>query len=369
MALPTNRPIRFLQVNTFYPAYLRDFYGVRPNLVDADYNAHIDALLDDGFSGVHMLTRSLSKLGWDTFQVLANAAPAQRAWLKKNDFHLAEPLDIKLVTAMQIELFKPDVLYFTDVVLFDSNFLRKLPTRPPLTIGWRGFPIPAGTDLSAYDVIATSFDRLFDEAPTFGAKDVQRHSPGFPLDLRFDDSETFDRDVIFSGTITAKHVSRLTMLQRLWQASRGEDGGPSFSFDIFMPDASALPPAMQAVNKGSVWGNTMLRTLRRSRVVINPAVDGYDQPPNMRVIEATGAGAFLLTNHHPDLGKFFTPGEELETFKDVDELIAKTRYALAHEEQRRAIARAGRARCLKDHNLTQATRGFHDMIVHKLSGQ
>jgi len=196
---------------------------------------------------------------------------------------------------------------------------------------------------------------------------VQHHTPAFPADLAFDEADTFDRDVIFSGTITAKHVSRITTLQRLWLASKGADGGPPFTFDIFMPDPSALPPVMQAANKGSVWGNTMLRTLRRSRVVINDAVDGYDQPPNMRVIEATGAGAFLLTNHHPDLGKFFVPGEELETFHDVDELIAKTRYALANEERRRTIAKAGRARCLKDHNLADAIKRFRDMVLRKLS--
>src|SRR5581483_6430230 len=148
--------------------------------------------------------------------------------------------------------------------------------------------------------------------------------PGFPTDFQPEEPAVYERDVVFSGSVTSQHISRVALLQEIWRASRGEDGGRPFGFELFMPDVSMFPPAMQAINRGSVWGNAMLRCLSRSRIVINVAVDGFDvQPPNMRVIEATGAGAFLLTNDHPDLAKFFTPGQELETFANGDELIAK----------------------------------------------
>ncbi len=65
---PSNRPIRFLQVNTFYPRYLEDFYASRPRLVDAEYDTQIDALLDDGFASSHIFTRALRELGFETMQ-------------------------------------------------------------------------------------------------------------------------------------------------------------------------------------------------------------------------------------------------------------------------------------------------------------
>ncbi len=360
--------LRFLQVNTFYPAYLRDFYAARPHLVSASFQAQIDAFLDDGFSGGHMLTRELARRGWTTHQIIANAVPAQRRWLAENELSLPEPLDIGLTTAMQIQMIRPDVVYFTDVIQFDSRFLRKIPTRPKLLLGWRGFGLPPGADLAEYDAIVSSFDRTFVEAPKFGAKDVQRHYPGFPTDFPAAEPIVYDRDVVFSGSVTSQHATRVALLQLIWRASRGEDGGRQFGFELFMPDVSMFPAEMQALNRGSVWGNTMLTTLRRSRVTLNIAVDGFDvQPPNMRVIEATGAGAFLITNAHPELSRFFEPGEELETFADAAEMIAKIRAYLSEDAKRAAIAARGRMRCLNDHSLPVSAAAFEAMIESKLS--
>ena len=121
------------------------------------------------------------------------------------------------------------------------------------------------------------------------------------------------------------------------------------------------------LNRGSVWGNAMLSTLRRSRITVNVAVDGFDvQPPNMRVIEATGAGAFLITNAHPELQRFFTPGEELETFSDAGDMIAKIRHYLENDDARAAVAVRGRARCLRDHSLAASAAAFEHVIETKL---
>ncbi|TAK98957.1 MAG: glycosyltransferase family 1 protein [Rhodospirillaceae bacterium] len=370
MAVPADRPIRFLQVVTSYPAYLRDFYADRPELQSAPYAQHIEALLDDGFSGCHNLSREMARAGWQAETIVTNAAPAQRKWLAEQQLTLPEPVDGVLVAAMQIQMFRPDVVYFNEIALFDSHFLRKLPTRPSLVVGWRGFGIPAGTDLAEYDVIVSSFDRTFTEAPRFGARDVQRHYPGFPGDFHAEDTPVYERDVIFSGSITGQHVSRVALLQLIWRASRGDDGGQPFGFELFMPDVSMFPAEMRALNRGSLWGNTMLRALGRSRITINIAVDGFDvQPPNMRVIEATGAGAFLMTNAHPDLSRFFSPGQELETFGNGDELIAKIRYYLAHDTERRVIAKQGHLRCLKDHSLVASAARFRAMIENKLAAK
>ena len=142
MAVPTDRPIRFLQVVTFYPTYLRDFYAARPDLQTAPYAAHVDTLLDDGFSGYHNLSRELAKTGWDAGTIVANALQAQRRWLSENGLTLPEPLNGSLLAAMQIQMLQPDVVYFTDIVQFDSKFVRSLPTRPRLAIGSNATILP-----------------------------------------------------------------------------------------------------------------------------------------------------------------------------------------------------------------------------------
>ena len=82
----------------------------------------------------------------------------------------------------------------------------------------------------------------------------------------------------------------------------------------------------------------------------------------MRLIEATGAGAFLLTSHHPELGKFFTPGEEIKTFRTPQELVSKIFYYLSQPAQRDEIAARGQARCLAKHGLTKRAAWFADLM-------
>lgn len=137
---------RFLQLNTFYPAYLRDFYAAHPGLADAPYRTQLNALLDDGFSGPHMMTRGMAERGWETFHVIANAVEMQKRWLKESDMSFSEPLNSAFIAAMQIEMFRPNVIYILDPCAFDSKFIRQIPTRPDVVTGWRGFPIPPGTD-------------------------------------------------------------------------------------------------------------------------------------------------------------------------------------------------------------------------------
>jgi len=99
-------------------------------------------------------------------------------------------------------------------------------------------------------------------------------------------------------------------------------------------------------------------------------VDAFDnQPPNMRLIEATGAGSFLLTPDHSELPSFFSPTEEIETFRTPAELMAKIRYFLSDEEAREAIALRGQQRCLKDHALSARALWLKDILIEELAAQ
>ena len=355
--------MRFLQINTFYPAYLRDFYGARPHLLLADYATQINALLDDGFSDTHIFTRPLRAHGFETFQVIANNPVSQGTWLKENGLPVGDPVDCAQATALQIERFAPDIVYTTDVIVLGTPFFKGLKTRPRLIAGWRGFPLPSGTDLSAYDLILTSFDRIFAEAKACGARTVERFHPGVPEDCPvLAEKREITWDVVFSGTITQEHMKRAAMVNMLAEMSSDQTAG--FSFGIFMPNASALSPLAQRLNQGARWARDMLRLLRSARIVVNIDADAFGgQPPNMRLIEATGVGAFLLTANHPELPHFFQPATEVETFRTPNELAAKVLYYLANPDQGAEIARRGQERCLRDHGLKQRTAWFCDIMT------
>ena len=354
--------MRFLQINTYYPAYLHDFYAARPHLLSAGYQTQIDALLDDGFSDSHIFSRTLTEQGFETFQVAINNPVSQNAWLSSQGLQSRPDSQHTLTTLQQIESFAPDVVYTTDVVTLSSSLLHQLKRRPRIVAGWRGYPLPDRADLSAYDLILTSFDRIFDEAKTLGAKNVERFHPGFPENIKvLDEPREFDWDVVFSGSVTPEHGRRIALLNMLAEISR--DPASAFSFGIFMPDAKALSPLVQSLNQPAVWAHDMLRLLRKSKIVVNIDIDAFGaQPPNMRLIEATGAGAFLLTPFHPELKNFFEPGVEVETFRNENELVSKIQYYLTDADAREQIAKKGQDRCLSDHSHKARTSWIADIF-------
>jgi hypothetical protein len=359
---PTARKPRFLQINTFYPAYLADFYTVRPHLMNAPYVAQIEALLDDGFADSHIFTRPLRAHGFETMQVVANNGISQGAWLREQGLTTTEPVDSAQATLRQIEAFAPDVVYTTDVETLHAGFFRQVKSRPPVIAGWRGFPLQAHTDLSCYDLILTSFDRIFEEAPARGAKRVERFHPGFPENSPvIREPRNISWDVVISGTVTHQHLKRIQTINMLAEMSRDEFA--PFSLGLFMPNASALSPLAQSLNRGALWAHEMLRLLRSARIVVNIDVDAFGaQPPNMRLIEATGAGAFLLTSYHPELKTFFTPGEEIETFRTPQELASKILYYLAEPALCDEMGAKAQARCIAEHGLSKRASWFADIM-------
>lgn len=352
---------RFLQVNTFYPDYLRDFYAARPHLQTASYDAQMDALLDDEFSGTHIFTRPLKAHGFETLNVIANNPFTQGAWLREHGYAVGDKVDVAQATLRQIHDFAPDVFYTNDVVTFHAGFFRAVEKRPPVVAGWRGFPLPATSDLSAYDLILTSFDRMFDEAKAHGARHVERFHPGFTDEsLVLREPREINFDVVISGSVTPQHLKRVQIVNMIAEMSREP---PGFAFGLFTARAQALSTLAQQMNRGARWGLEMLRTIRNARILVNIDVDAFDgQPPNMRLIEATGSGAFLLTTHHPELAKFFEPGEEIETFRTPQELASKISYYVAMPERADEIARRGQARCLRDHSRSSRAAWLADIL-------
>ncbi|MCL4404052.1 glycosyltransferase [Patescibacteria group bacterium] len=72
-----------------------------------------------------------------------------------------------------------------------------------------------------------------------------------------------------------------------------------------------------------------------------------------RCLEIPAAGTFMLSTYTDDLNRMFKEGKEAEYFRTTEEMAEKIKYYLAHDDLRRKIAAAGRARLLKDGHETK----------------
>jgi spore maturation protein CgeB len=70
---------------------------------------------------------------------------------------------------------------------------------------------------------------------------------------------------------------------------------------------------------------------------------------NPRTFEIAACRGFQLVDFRSDLPELFKIGEEIITFKTLEDLREKARYYLKHPEKRRKIASKAQERVLKDH--------------------
>jgi len=376
-----NERIKFLQVHTFYGAALDDLYSRIPGLENRPYACQVEEIVKDAFSAIHIFAPYLSDFCYDPTFIVANNLHSQVQWMKEHALYSTNSrVNIHDWVKTQIEVLKPDVLYLTDPITFDGNFIAKLTHKPKLTIGWRAAVIPLDTKWNGFDMMLSLLDGLLDRARELGAARTTRFYPGFPVWI-------YDRikhiqpqyDVVFCGQISPRqHARRNRLLQRIAEES-GEGG---FSCAYYLSgDQSLFSPEIKRVDQGAKYGLEMHKALRTGRIAVDARAShgmidmagkiiddfGKDQTANMRIFEATGSGCLLLTEHFDHLSEFFDIGREIETFRSEEELIEKIRYYTLHPDERDTIARRGHERCLREHSMTVRARAFDELIKRELS--
>ena len=106
--------------------------------------------------------------------------------------------------------------------------------------------------------------------------------------------------------------------------------------------------------RGEAWADEMSDLLAGSQITLNRHIDiaeGYAN--NMRLYEATGMGACLLTDAKVNLPCLFEPDREVVTYDTPKEAVGKLKQLLAEPQAAAAIAARGQARTLREHTYSQ----------------
>jgi spore maturation protein CgeB len=86
----------------------------------------------------------------------------------------------------------------------------------------------------------------------------------------------------------------------------------------------------------------------------------------MRLFEATGMGACLLTDGLEGLGQFFEEGREVVGYGSAAEAVEKAAYLLDHPAEAAKIGRAGRERVLREHLFSHRWPELRELLLAEL---
>lgn len=351
-------------IDTYYPAFLTSFYAENQFLEGESYQAQLQSLLSACFGTSDFYSRHLNSLGCEAQDLVVNCVPLQQAWAAANGVpfsklairvphrlfrlplvgrYLARLPGLIDVAVAQIKATRPDVLYCQDLSFFPGNVLAELRQYVRLIVGQIACPLPPDSFLKGYDLILTSFPHFVPRLREMGvASEYFR--------IGFDERVLsllggVDKDIDFSfvGGISRHHGGAIPLLEHL---------AAHTDIQLFGYGANTLPMTspLRQRHGGEVWGLDMYRALARSRMTLNRHINvAENNANNMRLYEATGVGAMLLTDRKDNLQELFDVGNEVVTYSSKDEAAELVQYYLEHPHEAEKIAKAGQQRTLRDH--------------------
>ena len=356
--------MRLTIVDTYYPAFLADFYSRRPTLDEQDYQTQLQVLISACFGTSDFYSSHLKGLGCEAQDLVVNCVPLQQAWARANGVafskyairvphrlfrlplvgsYLAGLPGLMDVAVEQIKATRPDVLYCQDLSFFPSKVLAELRQYVRLIVGQIACPLPPDSFLKGYDLILTSFPHFVPRLRELGI--VSEY-----FRIGFDDRilsllGSMDKDIDFSfvGGISRHHGGAIPLLKHLVAET---------NMRLFGYGANSLPKSslLRQRHEGDVWGLDMYRALARSRMTLNRHINvAENNANNMRLYEATGVGAMLLTDRKDNLQELFDVGNEVLAYSSKEEASELVQYYLDHPREAEKIAKAGQQRTLRDH--------------------
>ena len=354
--------MRFLLVSTDYPAFLSSLYSRNPDLSEASYEKQQQVRAESLFSLADFYSSNLRKLGHDAWDVDVNNEFIQKAWAREHGLRVDDddrwrfrlrrgivPWVSRVkdpwfydILAAQIKHYKPDVV-LNHAIDLNSEFFQEMKPYVGFLVGSHASTLSDTPDLGMYDLMLSIVDNFVDYFRQLGVRS-ERLRFGFQPGLldRFGQPER-SVPVSFVGNLFSCHAERIRWLEHLCQRI------PVQVWTGYTNGLAEASPVKGCV-RGAAWGADMFDVLFKSRITLNSHVDvagGY--AGNLRLFEATGSGALLITDWKNNLHEMFDAGTEVLAYRTADECLEMVEYYLSHDNERQAIARTGQRRTLREH--------------------
>ena len=400
---------RFLKLTSAYTDFINDLIKKNPGFEKLSYNEMYKFFLDGHFWIPH--AEYIEKLGNVSKTYISSFEILQKQWARENNIKINKQSWLQDITLAQIKSFNPDVIFLTDLYLFDKKFrktIRDACSTDVLLIGYRSAPTNNYADFSDLDFIFSSNKSIVHHF-------IQNGVNADLLPLAFESTylegidTTKNRDLPFTfvGSIAGPDScfsQRYEMINKLLQQTPLQIWTPTrdnsffYRYGRFFKIFKKVPVPENIINKykimktidhivnsdnsfirelnehypdrfhPAVYGIDYHRILARSKLAFNIHIDVAEKyVGNLRMFEATALGSCLITDWKEDLSEYFIPDQEVVTYRDADECIQKINYLLDNESECRKIAEAGQKRTLRDHTFEQRMIKLNDTIINRLN--
>jgi hypothetical protein len=371
--------VRVLILNTDYDAFLDDLYAENLGLAEASYDQQMAVRNRSLFGAADFYSEGLKANGAEAADLHLNNRAMQLRWAAEHGLNIrtgdrpepqgfsgklrhlfgqrkkltpqlaALPDWMRNVMIAQIEAFRPDVILNQVMHFVSAESLRSLVGKRCLLVGQIAAPWHEPEDDLGYDLIVTSLPNYVQGFERRGIKTFYNQL-GFAPGVLASVPET-DRDlaVTFVGTLSSHHADRIRLLEFLSMRARLNIWG--MGIDEISPDSP-----IRGCYRGQAWGREMFAIFRRSQIVINQHIGiagGFAN--NMRLYEATGCGAALVTDRKQNLQQLFEVGSEVVDYGDPAECLARIEELVGDPTRRTEIGRKGQARTCSHHTYVQRT--------------
>ena len=385
--------MKILVIDMDYPAFIEDMYARQPGLSSLDYLEQLSSRRNSFFGIASYYSNNLNKLGCTACEVYPNNLFMQIRWELENsssnyikrfakesilnlnsfiyrhkNWHLLRyPKTLcnllfgindllNNILKRQIDHFQPDVIINQSAGLIDDTVFSNLAFKPGLLIGQVASPLKRFSSYRNCDLMLSSLPNL---VSYFRKQNINSEllRLGFEKDIisRLDNVKK-DIDISFVGMLSRDHLQRIELLEGLSRKL------PISIWGLGIESISRDSP-IHSVYQGKALGMDMYRILNRSAMTINMhsrVADNFAN--NLRLYEATGSGACLLTDNKSNLNELFEDKKEIISYDSIEDCVEKAEYYLSRPEVMADIARAGQQKTVREHNYTIRMRELLDIV-------
>ena len=185
------------------------------------------------------------------------------------------------------------------------------------------------------------------------------------FDAAFDPASTEDQlfarerdiDVVFIGAL---HVNKMPILATVKKALGRRcvmHGLASVRKNVYFNLKYGFPQWVRAAPF-----EAYVRLYQRAKIGFNVHNRGDYTVGSYRLFDLAGNGVMQISDGGEYLAAFFRIGDEVLAFRTADELVDLIRFYLAHDDERRRIARNGYRRVIADHRIRHRMHQAADLI-------